>query len=35
MRIVCVYAALSNIFIKGRENARGMNAVNLNDSNIH
>jgi len=34
MRIVCVYTTLSNIFIEGRENARGMNAVNLNDLNV-
>ena len=35
MRIVCVYTTLSNIFIEGRENAKGINAVNLNDSNIY
>jgi len=34
MRIMCIYAALSSIFIKGRENAGGMNAVDLNDSNV-
>ena len=34
MRIVCIYAALSNIFIRGRENAGEINAINLNDSNI-
>jgi len=34
MRIVCVYTALSSIFIKRRENAEGINAVNLNDSNV-
>jgi len=34
MRIVCMYTALSSIFIKGRENTKGMNAVDLNDLNI-
>jgi len=34
MRIMCVYTALNNIFIKGRENAGEINAVNLNDSNV-
>jgi len=34
MRIVCIYAALSSIFIGGRENAGRINAVDLNDSNI-
>jgi len=34
MRIMCVYAALNNIFIKGRENAGGMNAIDLNDLNV-
>jgi len=34
MRIVCVYTTLNNIFIGGRENARGINAVNLNDLNV-
>jgi len=35
MCIVCIYAALSSIFIKKRENAGGINAVDLNNSNIH
>jgi len=34
MRIIYIYTALSNIFIGGRENAKGINAVDLNDSNI-
>ena len=34
MRIMCVYAALYSIFIEGRENARGINAVDLNDLNV-
>jgi len=35
MRIVCIYTALNSIFIKGRENAKEINTVDLNDSNIH
>jgi len=35
MRIVCVYTTLNSIFIRGRENARGMNAVDSNNSNVH
>jgi len=35
MRIIYMYTTLSNIFIKGRENAGGINAVNLNDLNVH
>ena len=31
---MCVNAALYNIFIGGRENARGINAVDLNNSNV-
>jgi len=34
MRIVYMYTTLSNIFIGRRENAKGMNTVNLNDSNV-
>jgi len=34
MRIVYIYATLSSIFIGGRENAKGINAVDFNDSNI-
>ena len=34
MRSVCVNAVLYSIFIGGRENAGGMNAVNLNNSNV-
>jgi len=34
MRIIYVYTALSSIFIKGRENARKINAIDLNDSNV-
>jgi len=34
MRIVCVYTILSSIFIGGRDNARRINAVDLNDSNV-
>ena len=32
---VCVNAALYSIFIEKRENAKGINAVNLNDLNIY
>jgi len=35
MRIICVNAALCNIFIKGRENAREMNAADSNDLNVY
>jgi len=35
MRIMCVYTTLNSIFVGGRENARGINAVDLNDLNIH
>jgi len=34
MRIMCVYIILNNIFIGGRENVKGINAVDLNDLNI-
>jgi len=35
MRSVCINTVLYSIFIKGRENAKGMNVVNLNDPNIY
>ena len=35
MRSVCVNAALYSIFIKERENAKRINAVDLNDLNIY
>jgi len=35
MRIVCVYTTLYNIFIKERENAKGINAVDLNNLNMY
>ena len=35
MRSVCVNATLYNIFIGGRENARGMDAVNSNVLNVY
>ena len=34
MRIMCIYAAPNSIFVEERENAKGMNAVNLNDLNV-
>jgi len=35
MYCVCIYATLYNIFIKKRENAREMNAINLHNSNMY
>jgi len=35
MRSVCVNAVLYSIFIGGRENARGMDAVDLNVPNMY
>jgi len=35
MRSVCVNAALYNIFIGGRENAGGMDTVDLNVPNMY
>jgi len=35
MRSVCVNAVLYSIFIRRRENTRGMDAVDLNVSNIY
>ena len=35
MRSVCVNATLYNIFIKGKENAGGMDAVDLNVPNMY
>jgi len=32
---MCVNTILYNIFIKGRENDRGIDAINLNDLNIY
>jgi len=32
---VCINAILYNIFIKGTQNVKEMNAINLNDPNIY
>jgi len=35
MHIVCMYTILNSIFIGERENAKEINAIDLNNSNVY